>query len=76
MAVVCAETTKCVAAVTVKTSTGEVITVPPKIVWLAVMFLVPPDKALASPALVIVATVMFEEFQVTEDVRFCVLLSV
>jgi len=76
VAVACAETEKCVAAVTVKTSIGEVITVPPEIVWLAVMLLVPPDKALASPAVVIVATVMLVEFQFTADDRFCVLLSV
>jgi len=71
-----AETEKWVAVVIVRTSIGEAITVPPKMVWLAVMLLVPPVKPLACPVVLIVATVVFKEAHVTVFVRFCVLLSV
>ena len=70
-----AETEKCVAVVTVKTSKGVEV-MPP---WTAVMLLVPPVTPEACPCvpevLLIVATGVFEEFQVAVFVRFCVLLS-
>ena len=60
-----------VGAVTVSTSAGEVTPL-----RLAVMLLVPTATPVASPPLaVIVATVVVADFQVTEPVRFCVLLS-
>jgi hypothetical protein len=59
-----------VAAVTVNTSAGDVT--PLK---LAVMLLVPTASPLASPAAVMVAVAVFEEFHAARVVRFCVLLS-
>ena len=59
-----------VAAVTVRTSTGEVT--PLK---LAVMLLVPTATLVASPVPLMVATEVVPEVQVTWLVMFCVLLS-
>ena len=59
------------AAVTVSATPFELT--PP---WLAETFVEPTEFPLASPLALIVATVVFEEFQVTEVVRFCVLPSV
>ena len=59
-----------VAAVTVKTSTGEVTPV-----RLAVMLLVPVPTPVARPAELIVATVVAPEFHVTWLVMFAVLES-
>ena len=58
------------AAVTVSTSTGEVTPVK-----LAVMLLVPVPTPVASPAALIVATVVVAEFQVTWLVMFAVVES-
>ena len=59
-----------VAAVTVSTSAGEVTPVK-----LAVMLLVPVPTPVAKPAVVIVATVVVPEFQVTWLVMFAVDVS-
>jgi hypothetical protein len=59
------------AAVTVNTIAFEVT--PP---WLAETFVEPTEFPVAKPLALIVATAVFEEFQVTEFVRFCVLPSV
>ena len=59
-----------VACVTVSTAAGEVTPF-----RAAVMLLVPNPTPVATPALVMVATVVVAEFQVTWVVRFCVLLS-
>ena len=57
-------------AVTVNTSAGEVTPL-----RLAVMLLVPRAIPVASPPEVMVATVVVADVQVTEAVRFCMLLS-
>ncbi len=59
-----------VAAVTVSTAAGEVTPLSD-----AVMLLMPTPTPVASPVLVIVATEVVAEFQVTLDVTSCVLLS-
>jgi hypothetical protein len=59
-----------VAAVTAKTSAGEVM--PPR---LAVMLLVPVPTPVANPAALIVATVVVAEFHVTWLVMFAVVES-
>ena len=59
-----------VAAVTVRTSAGDVTPV-----RLAVMLLVPVPTPVASPAAVIVATVVVPEFHVTWLVMFAVVVS-
>ena len=59
-----------VAAVTVSTSAGEVTPV-----RLAVMLLVPVPTPVAKPAVVIVATVVVPEVQVTWLVMFAVVVS-
>lgn len=58
------------AAVTVRTTVLEVIPF-----WVAVMLLVPTPAPVASPLVLMPAAVVLEEVQVTELVRFCVLLS-
>lgn len=60
-----------VAEVTVSTTVFDTIPL-----WVALTFVVPPVRPLASPAVVIVATAVFEELQLAELVRFCVLPSV
>ena len=42
----------------------------------ALTLVVPPVRAVANPAVAIVATAVFDELHVTEAVRFCVLPSV
>jgi hypothetical protein len=59
-----------VAPVTVRTSGGEVML--PKV---AVMLLVPVPTPVARPAVLIVATVVVAEFQVTWLVMFAVVVS-
>ena len=59
-----------VAAVIVRTIELEVIPF-----WVAVIVLVPADAPVTRPAALIVATDVFDEFHVTEFVRFCVLPS-
>jgi hypothetical protein len=44
--------------------------------WVALIALLPVERPLANPLAVMVATAAFEEFQVTEFVRFWVLPSV
>lgn len=59
------------AAVTVSATAFEAM--PP---WLAETFADPTEFPAARPPTLIVATAVFEELQVTEVVRFCVLPSV
>jgi hypothetical protein len=62
----------------IETSTGPVTVrfveplIEPEVARIVVLPVATPD---ANPALVIVATAVFVELQVTELVRFCVLLS-
>ena len=60
-----------VADVTVSTKVFDAIPL-----CVALTLVVPPAKAVANPPVVIVATAVFDEIQVTELVIFCVLPSV